>query len=91
VSKVAHSAGFVGQPLAWVGETPPGEQESQELWEITGAGTAKRPDDIAPLLESFVKAHPQSAWRPAIENLLARLSQLEGLTVCKPLQISAAL
>jgi RHS repeat-associated protein len=60
----------VGQPLVWVGDTPPSEQESRELWEAMGDGQMKTRQDVAASLEGFVKAHPQSSWRPAIEERL---------------------
>jgi hypothetical protein len=62
---------FVGQPLDWVGETPPSEQESRDLWEAMGGRERKNFSDIAASLEDFIKTHPQSPWRPGLENRLA--------------------
>jgi RHS repeat-associated protein len=69
VFKVRRSQ-FAGQPLVWVGETPPSEQESQELWEAMGGGQQKTRADIAADLERFVRAHSKSPWRAAIEDRL---------------------
>ena len=61
---------FAGQPLDWVGATPPSEAESRSLWQALGEGQGKKRPDIAASLEGFVKTHPRSPWRPGIEDRL---------------------
>jgi RHS repeat-associated protein len=63
--KLAHSR-LLSMPLQWVGQTPPTEAESIELWEAFGAGHYKSFDDAVPGLESFIKTHPNSAWVPSL-------------------------
>jgi RHS repeat-associated protein len=69
---------FVGQPLVWIGDAPPSEQESRVLWEAMGAGQSPPRPDIAASLEGFVKAHPQSPWRASIEDRLGTYYQDSG-------------
>ena len=69
---------FFGRPLMWVGETPPSEEESRQLWDAMGGAQRGKLPDLAPGLSEFVKAHPASPWRPAVENCLGTSYRDQG-------------
>src|SRR5262249_19278062 len=50
----------------------------QELWEIFGAGQPKTLDQVAPALEDFLRAHPQSPWVPSLQANLGRHYRVTG-------------
>lgn len=57
----------IGRRLVWLGDKEPAEAESQELWECFSYEGPDTRTEISGNLERFVKAHPSSPWRPAIE------------------------
>ena len=67
----------LGEPIFWIGRTPPTEAESKTLWNTINANQmepAKLADDLA----AFVKAHPKSPWAPSLECNLAKYYRDNG-------------
>jgi RHS repeat-associated protein len=68
----------LGHPLVWIGDAPPSEQESLALWESTGEGKMKAPQELARGVEGYVNSYPDSPWRAAIENRLGMYCRNSG-------------
>ena len=68
--KISHDRS-TGMPLFWLGMVPPGEAESQELFEALGADRGQNFSEAVGGLESFLQAHPNSPWAPSLHAKLA--------------------
>ncbi len=66
------------QPIVWVGETEPGEAESQALWEGVQILRSQGAEACVAALERFVKAHPQSAWAASLQSNLGKYHRDHG-------------
>ena len=71
-------ARLLPQPLLWVGQTPPSEAESQELWTAFAVGEHKPFDEVAGNLEAFIKVHPNSPWVPSLQSSLGTWYRRNG-------------
>lgn len=65
-------------PLIWVGATPPDGEESHILYQLAGLDPDQKPADVISGLESFLDAHPNSAWTPSLLANLARYYRSQG-------------
>jgi hypothetical protein len=66
------------QPLVWVGDVPPTQAESQELWDALGIGRIKSLSEAAIALEAFIQKHPGSPWSPSLHANLGHLNREQG-------------
>jgi RHS repeat-associated protein len=71
-------ARLLSQPLVWVGATPPGAEESRELWETFGVGSDKKIADTIDGLTAFMEAHPHSPWIPSLNGNLGNYYRERG-------------
>ena len=67
------------QPLMWVGETPPTDEEDALLKKSLLAMRDTNPSRGATDVEAFISAHPNSAWVPSLEANLGRYYFEHGL------------
>ena len=58
--------------LVWLGANPPGQAESQELWDAFGVGQNTNTDQCLEKVESFLQGNPNSAWTPSLHAQLAK-------------------
>lgn len=65
-------------PIVWVGQTPPGQQESKALWQALDVGQSKDFSQMVVNLEAFVEKHTNSPWSPSIHADLGQYYLREG-------------
>jgi hypothetical protein len=59
------------EPLTWVGDDLPGDEESNALWAAIDVMRQFGPGPGFEALEAFVEAYPDSAWTPSVRSNLA--------------------
>ena len=66
------------EPVVWVGQTPPSEAESKELWQAAGLDPNSTGGDKIGGLEAFIQKHPESPWTPSLRCNLANYYSQKG-------------
>ena len=69
---------YFQQPLVWLGEKAPSQEESKEMWEAFGGDEMKVPEEALPLLEGFLQAHTNSPWGPSLRLHLGEYYNRSG-------------
>ncbi|HWW03185.1 MAG TPA: hypothetical protein VNZ64_26020 [Candidatus Acidoferrum sp.] len=65
--------------LLWVGGAAPAEAESEELWQTLAIDQRRTLDQqSAKAVESFIQAHPNSAWLPSLHSHLGAFYRKAG-------------
>ncbi|MCL4181514.1 MAG: hypothetical protein KJ072_27720 [Verrucomicrobia bacterium] len=59
------------EPLTWVGDGFPGDEESDALWAAIDVMRELGPRPGFEALEAFIEAFPDSAWTPSVRSNLA--------------------
>jgi hypothetical protein len=65
------SAPVFEEPLTWVGDDLPGDEESEALWAAIDLMRELGPRVGFEALEAFVEAYPSSSWTPSVRSNLA--------------------
>ncbi len=76
------SAPVFEEPLTWVGDDLPGDEESESLWAAIDVMRQFGPKAGFEALEAFIEAYPDSAWIPAVGcNLAFRYREMGRYTL----------
>jgi hypothetical protein len=69
---------YFQQPLVWLGDKAPSQEESKEIWEDFGGERFKGAAAALPLVADFLKAHPDSPWGPSLRLYLGEYYNRNG-------------
>jgi len=72
------SAPVFEEPLTWVGDDLPGNEESEALWAAIDVMRQLGPRAGFEALEAFVEAYPDSVWTPSLRSNLAFYYREQG-------------
>src|SRR5262245_48128739 len=66
------------QPIVWIGDEAPPENESKELLDALSSFKSEGAESALNRLEQFLKAHNDSPWSPSVRAVLANYYREHG-------------